>query len=53
MAPKREGPFKIEQVMGPLTFKLKLPITWRIHNVFHATLLMPYTEIEIHGPNFL
>jgi transposase InsO family protein len=52
MAPKREGPFKIERVMGPLTFKLKLPITWRIHDMFHAALLMPYTETETHGPNF-
>jgi len=39
--------------MGPLTFKLKLPINWRIHNVFHAVLLMLYTETEIHSPNFL
>jgi len=53
MAPKQEGPFKTKQVMGPLTFKLKLPITWRIHDVFHAALLMPYTEMEIHRPNFL
>ena len=52
MTPRREGPFKIKQIMGPLTFKLKLPITWRIHDVFHAALLMPYTETEIHGPNF-
>jgi len=52
MTPRREGPFEVKQIMGPLTFKLKLPITWRIHNVFHAALLMPYTEMEIHGPNF-
>ena len=52
MAPKREGPFEIKQVMGPLTFKLELPPTWKIHDIFHATLLMPYTETEVHGPNF-
>jgi hypothetical protein len=52
MAPKREGPFEIEEKLGPLTYRLKLPATWRIHNVFHAVLLMPYTETEIHGPNF-
>jgi len=52
MKPKREGPFKIQEVLGPLTYRLKLPETWRIHNVFHATLLMPYKETEIHGPNF-
>jgi len=53
MAPKREGPFKISEILGPLTYRLQLPATWRIHNVFHAVLLMPYTETEVHGPNYL
>ena len=26
---------------------------WKIHPVFHATLLTPYKETETHGPNFL
>ena len=37
--PKHEGPFEIEEVLGPVTYQLKLPETWRIHNVFHAVLL--------------
>jgi len=53
MAPKREGPFKISEVLAPRTYRRDLPKTWRIHNVFHAVLLMPYTETEVHGPNFL
>ena len=36
---KREGLFKIEEVLGPVTYRLKLPETWKIHNVFHAVLL--------------
>ena len=52
LAPKREGPFEIEQVMGPITYKLKLPKQWRIHPVFHAALLTPYKETTIHGPNY-
>ena len=32
---------------------MKLPETWRIHNVFHAVLLRPYIENETHGNNFL
>ena len=52
IAPKREGPFQIKEVLGPLTYRLELPMRWKIHNVFHATLLMPYTENEEHGPNF-
>ena len=39
MAPKQEGLFKITDVLGPLTYQLELPETWRIHNVFHASLL--------------
>jgi RNase H-like domain found in reverse transcriptase/Integrase zinc binding domain len=52
MAPKREGPFEIEEVLGPVTYRLKLPTTWKIHNVFHAILLKPYVETEVHGENF-
>ena len=52
MTPKREGPFKILEVLGPLTYRLELPKSWRIHNVFHAVLLKPYIETEVHGPNF-
>ena len=42
LTPKRVGPFVIEKVMGPITYKLKLPKTWKIHSVFHAALLTPY-----------
>jgi hypothetical protein len=52
MAPKREGPFEIKEVLGPVTYRLKLPNTWKIHNVFHAVLLKPYVETEVHGKNF-
>ena len=52
IAPKREGPFEIDEVLGPVTYRLKLPETWKIHNVFHAILLRPYTENEVHGGNF-
>ena len=52
MAPKREGPFEIEEVLGPVTYRLKLPATWRIHNVFHAILLKPYQENKVYGENF-
>ena len=35
-----------------MTYQLKLPLTWKIHNVFHTILLRPYTETEAHGNNF-
>ena len=49
---KREGPFEIMEVLGPVTYRLKLPTQWKIHNVFHSSLLSPFVETETHGPNF-
>ena len=53
MKPKREGPFVITEVLGPVTYRLLLPASWRIHNVFHATLLRKYKENEVYGENFM
>ena len=52
MAPKWEGLFEIEEVLGPITYRLKLQDTWKIYNVFHAILLKPYQENEMCGKNF-
>ena len=52
LAPKRHGPFKIIQVLSPLTYKLQLPSTWKIHDVFHASLLSPYHSTEPYSPTF-
>ena len=51
-APKREGPFTITKVLSPITYQLRLPKTWKIHPVFHTTLLSPYCKNNVHGPNF-
>jgi hypothetical protein len=53
MAPKREGLFEIEEVLGPVTYQLKLPESWQIHKVFHAALLRPYRENEVYGENYI
>uniref|UniRef100_A0A0W0GF26 RNA-directed DNA polymerase n=2 Tax=Moniliophthora roreri TaxID=221103 RepID=A0A0W0GF26_MONRR len=53
LSPKREGPFEITEILGPVTYRLKLPFQWRIHPVFHASLLSPFKETDVHGPNFL
>lgn len=49
---KREGPFEILEVRPPVNYRLKLPTKWQIHDVFHASLLTPYKENNVHGPNF-
>ena len=53
LAPKREGPFKIMQVILPLSYHLRLPLTWKIHDIFHTSLLSTYHEMTEHGPNFI
>ena len=53
LASKCMGPFEITRVLSSLTYQLKLPHTWKIHDVFHASLLSPYHSTEAHGPSFL
>src|SRR5579863_5302281 len=52
LCPKRYGPFKITEIIGSTTYRLELLPQWRIHNAFHASLLLPYQETPEHGRNF-
>ena len=36
------GPFFITRRIGPVAYELELPQTWRIHPVFHTSLLRPF-----------
>ena len=42
LAPRRQGPFHIIKVISPVAYQLALPLSWGIHDVFHASLLLPY-----------
>ena len=50
---KWTGPFKVEEVISWTVFRLHIPLRWKIHPVFHASLLTTYKETAEHGPNFL
>ena len=52
LAPKRHGPFRVIKEISPVAYKIQLPVSWGIHDVFHASLLSPYQETAAHGPNF-
>lgn len=45
LMPKYSGPYKITEVVTPVTFRLDLPQAVRnrkVHNAFHASLVKPY-----------
>jgi hypothetical protein len=52
LAPKRYGPFRVTNKVSDVVYQLELPPQWKIHNVFHAGLLTPYVETELHGKNY-
>lgn len=52
LAPRRSGPFPITELIGKSSYRLELPTKWKIHNVFHGSLLKPYIETKEHGPNY-
>jgi hypothetical protein len=42
LLPRWAGPFTITQQINPVAFRLDLPHTMEIHDVFHTSLLKPY-----------
>ncbi|KAF7771107.1 hypothetical protein Agabi119p4_7081 [Agaricus bisporus var. burnettii] len=43
---KRYGPFEVLKQIGDRSYKLKLPDTWAIHDVFHTSLLTKVRDPE-------
>ena len=36
------GPFTVSKVINVVAYQLELPKQWKVHNVFHVSLLKPY-----------
>jgi hypothetical protein len=52
LAPRRYGPFQVTKAISRTSFRLKLPSTWKIHNVFHRSLLTPYKETTMNSNQY-
>ena len=51
LSPKNYGPFPIQKQLGPVTFLLKFPASYKIHPVFHASKLIKFNKDEISNRN--
>ena len=52
LAPRCYGPFLVTHFISHTSYQLKLPPQWKVHNVFHATLLTPYKETALNGSHY-
>ena len=49
LTPRRLGPFEVIEEISPVVYKLRLPKNWRIHDIFHASLLTPQITTPEYG----
>ena len=52
LLPKQYEPFTIKEKIGMVAYRLDLPPSMKIHNMFHINLLLPYKEMEAYGPTY-
>ena len=38
------GPYKVAEVISPMAYRLDLPPAWRIHSVFHVSILKRFNR---------
>ncbi|SOV09809.1 uncharacterized protein UDID_19474 [Ustilago sp. UG-2017a] len=48
----RLGPFSVSEIISSHAYRLQLPPSMKIHNVFHVDHLEPYVDHRYHDPLF-
>ena len=48
LVPRYCGPFKILERIGPVAYKIALPPTMKVHDVFHVSLFKKYVQDVYH-----
>ncbi|KAM4038567.1 uncharacterized protein ACNLHF_016924 [Anomaloglossus baeobatrachus] len=51
LGPKFIGPYEIIEIVNPVAFRLRLPQSFRISNVFHKSLLKPFVPSVSECPH--
>ncbi len=49
LSPRHYGPFTIMKQVSPVAYQIQLPLSMKIHNVFHVDQLIPFTETQEYG----
>lgn len=50
LAPRFVGPFEVEQMINPMTVRLKLPPTIKVHPTFYVSRVRPVVESDLSPP---
>ena len=50
LLPRWVGPFQIHKRVGEVAYELVMPKRWRLHDVFHVSLLEPFRHDGAKGP---
>jgi hypothetical protein len=52
LAPQHYGPFPVTCVISCTSYQLMIPSQWKVHNVFHASLLTCYKETPLNRKQY-